>query len=46
MNLPIVLNRTGSRLSSLAGKQLGDMQSDRILMVDDDVNLSPHESDT
>jgi two-component system response regulator CpxR len=37
MNLPIALNRTDSRLSTLAGRC--GTQPDRILMVDDDVNL-------
>jgi len=39
MDLPIALNQTGSRLSSLAGNQRCDAQPVRILMVDDDVNL-------
>jgi DNA-binding response OmpR family regulator len=37
MNLPIALNRTGSKLSSFAGRY--GTQPGRILMVDDDVNL-------
>jgi twitching motility two-component system response regulator PilG len=37
--VPIALNQTGSRLSSLAGKQRCNAQPVRILMVDDDVSL-------
>jgi two-component system response regulator CpxR len=39
MNLPIELNLTASSLSSLARNERYDTQPDRILMVDDDVNL-------